>query len=96
VAIDGGRRLRASASPAGRLYHSPQPVLTSARRWERDGWWRRSAKNVMLRLSSSPEWRPSGWRIGIRMHQDRGPQGREALVVMAARPPPADADKVLD
>src|SRR5258705_1040195 len=33
---------------AGKLYHSAQPVLTSARRWQRDGWWRRSASNVML------------------------------------------------
>lgn len=42
--VDFVRRLRR----AGTLYHSPQPALTSARRWERDGWWRTSARNVML------------------------------------------------
>ena len=34
--IEFVRRLRR----AGKLYHSAHPVLTSARRWERDGWWR--------------------------------------------------------
>ncbi len=38
------RRLRR----AGRLYHSTRAVRTSARRWEREGWLRRSARNVSL------------------------------------------------
>jgi rSAM/selenodomain-associated transferase 2 len=29
----------------GPPYRSRQPALTSARRWERDGWWRRTARN---------------------------------------------------
>ena len=33
---------------AGPLFRSALPVLTSARRWERDGWIRRSAANVLL------------------------------------------------
>jgi rSAM/selenodomain-associated transferase 2 len=33
---------------AGRLFASAVPALTSARRWERDGWLRRSASNVLL------------------------------------------------
>jgi len=69
---------------AGRLYHSPQPVLTSARRWERDGWWRRSAKNVMLQAlffaGVAPE-RLAQW------YSHPAPRStREALVVMARVP----------
>jgi rSAM/selenodomain-associated transferase 2/rSAM/selenodomain-associated transferase 1 len=74
------RRLRR----AGRLYHSAQPVLTSARRWERDGWWRRSAKNVMLQAlffaGVAPE-RLANWYS----HPPRR-STREALVVMARVP----------
>lgn len=33
---------------AGRLYYSALPALTSARRWETDGWIRRSMENVAL------------------------------------------------
>jgi len=32
----------------GRLFRSPLRAVTSARRWERDGWIRRSAVNVLL------------------------------------------------
>ena len=74
------RRLR----QAGRLYHSPHPVLTSARRWERDGWWRRSAKNVVLQAlffaGMAPE-RLAHWYS----HAPRS-STREALVVMARVP----------
>jgi rSAM/selenodomain-associated transferase 2/rSAM/selenodomain-associated transferase 1 len=74
------RRLRR----AGRLYHSPQPVLTSARRWERDGWWRRSAKNVMLQTlffaGMAPE-RLANWYS----HPPSG-STRQAIVVMARVP----------
>jgi rSAM/selenodomain-associated transferase 2/rSAM/selenodomain-associated transferase 1 len=78
--VDFVRRLRR----AGRLYHSAQPVLTSARRWERDGWWRRSAKNVMLQslffAGVSPE-RLATWYS----HPPRR-STRDALVVMARVP----------
>jgi len=32
----------------GPPFRSALPAVTSARRWERDGWWRRSARNVWL------------------------------------------------
>ncbi|HWK10778.1 MAG TPA: TIGR04283 family arsenosugar biosynthesis glycosyltransferase [Vicinamibacterales bacterium] len=68
----------------GKLYHSPRPAVTSARRWEHDGWGRRSATNVALQLlffaGVSPE-RLAGWysRSGRRAT-------REALVIMARAP----------
>src|SRR6266571_95829 len=69
---------------AGKLYHSAQPVLTSAQRWERDGWWRRSAKNVMLQAlffaGVAPE-RLANWYS----HPPRR-STREALVIMARVP----------
>ena len=78
--IEFVRRLRR----AGKLYHSAQPVLTSARRWERDGWWRRSAKNVMLQAlffaGAAPD-RLANWYS----HPPRQ-STREALVVMARVP----------
>jgi rSAM/selenodomain-associated transferase 2 len=33
---------------AGPVVELPQPLVTSARRWRRDGWFRRSARNVTL------------------------------------------------
>ena len=33
---------------AGRVVELPLPLRTSARRWRRDGWFRRSTKNVLL------------------------------------------------
>lgn len=82
------RRLR----QAGKLYHSPRPVLTSARRWERDGWWRRSAKNVMLQAlffaGVAPE-RLANWYSHAPRSQTqrvRAAATREALVVMARVP----------
>lgn len=33
---------------AGVVHEVPLPLVTSARRWRRDGWWRRSARNVMI------------------------------------------------
>lgn len=33
---------------AGRAVELPLPLLTSARRWRRDGWFRRSTRNVLL------------------------------------------------
>jgi rSAM/selenodomain-associated transferase 2 len=42
--VDFVRRL----GRAGRLWHSTLPVRVSARRWERDGWWRRTTGNAVL------------------------------------------------
>ena len=78
--VDFVRRLR----EAGTLYHSAQPVLTSARRWERDGWWRRSARNVLLQTlffaGVSPE------RLVRWYSYPPQRSTREALVVMARVP----------
>ena len=94
--VDFVRRLRR----AGRLYHSQQPALTSARRWERDGWWRRSAKNVILQAlffaGVSPErlahWysHPPGSRTrrvrAAATHSQSQRVRAAALVVMARAP----------
>jgi len=42
--VDLVRRLRRR----GRLFRSAMPAITSARRWERDGWIRRTARHLML------------------------------------------------
>ena len=91
--VDFVRRLR----QAGKLYHSPHAVLTSARRWERDGWWRRSAKNVVLqalffagvaphRLANWYSRAPGSRTQRVRAAATRAATGREALVVMARVP----------
>ena len=64
----------------GRLMTSPAAVRTSARRWERDGWARRSAQNASLAtrflLGASPA------RLAQRYFGRKG-----AAVVMMARAP---------
>ncbi|MGE0042631.1 MAG: TIGR04283 family arsenosugar biosynthesis glycosyltransferase [Vicinamibacterales bacterium] len=44
----------------GRLRHLPAAVVTSARRWEADGWVRRSTRNLLTLalydMGASPEW----------------------------------------
>jgi len=42
--VDLVRRMRRE----GRLFRSALPVMTSARRWERDGWVRRTARHLVL------------------------------------------------
>jgi len=42
--VDLVRRMRR----AGALFRSPLPAVTSARRWERDGWSRRTLRHLML------------------------------------------------
>ncbi len=78
--VDLIRRVRHT----GRLYHSALAVVTSARRWERDGWWRRSAANLGLQLlffaGAPPAW------LAARYARPRGRSRREALVVMARAP----------
>jgi rSAM/selenodomain-associated transferase 2 len=51
--VDFVRRL----TRQGRVVHLSQQVTTSARRWERDGWWRRSSANLLTL---------SGYFLGIR------------------------------
>jgi rSAM/selenodomain-associated transferase 2 len=50
------RRLKAQ----GELRHLRLQVVTSARRWQRDGWWRRSALNLafltLYSVGVSPDW----------------------------------------
>jgi rSAM/selenodomain-associated transferase 2 len=45
--VDLVRRLRARPS-AGPLFRAPYPAITSARRWERDGWVGRTARHLAL------------------------------------------------
>jgi rSAM/selenodomain-associated transferase 2 len=60
------RRLRRR----GRLEHADIPALTSARRWERDGWIRRTAENVVLVLLFLAGWSPA-W-LARRYHRQTG------------------------
>ena len=78
--VDFVRRLRR----AGRLCHSAQPALTSARRWERDGWWRRSASNVVLQALFFAGVAPE--RLANWYAHPPGRPTRQALVVMARVP----------
>jgi rSAM/selenodomain-associated transferase 2 len=53
---------------AGRVTEVPLPLRTSARRWKRDGWLRRSARNVLLTTlyfaGASPAWLARRYRSG--------------------------------
>jgi rSAM/selenodomain-associated transferase 2 len=60
--VDFIRRLRRR----GRLEHADVPALTSARRWERDGWVRRTVENVVLILLFLAGWPPA--RLARRYH----------------------------
>ncbi len=79
--VDLIRRVRR----AGRLYHSSRPAVTSARRWERDGWWRRTGENLLLQAlffaGVSPRWLARRY-----VRRKPGSSEREALVVMARAP----------
>jgi rSAM/selenodomain-associated transferase 2 len=61
--VDFIRRLRRR----GRLEHADVPALTSARRWERDGWIRRTVENVALILLFLAGWSPA-W-LARRYHR---------------------------
>lgn len=62
--VDLVRRMRRT----GRLHHSALPAVTSARRWEADGWIRRSVENAILVLlfmaGVSPGWLAARYRRG--------------------------------
>jgi rSAM/selenodomain-associated transferase 2/rSAM/selenodomain-associated transferase 1 len=79
--VDLIRRLR----QAGRLYHSARAAITSARRWERDGWWRRSGQNVLLQALYFAGVRP-GWLAKRYEGRASRPLTRHALVMMARAP----------
>jgi rSAM/selenodomain-associated transferase 2 len=64
--VDFVRRLRRR----GRLEHADIPALTSARRWERDGWIRRTVENVALILLFLAGWSPA--RLARRYHRQSG------------------------
>jgi rSAM/selenodomain-associated transferase 2 len=75
--VDFVRRMRRK----GQLHHSTLPAVTSARRWEADGWIRRSLENVILVLlflvGVSPSWLAARYRRGAPA-PDRGPRVSEA------------------
>jgi rSAM/selenodomain-associated transferase 2/rSAM/selenodomain-associated transferase 1 len=85
--VDLIRRIRR----IGRLYHSALPAITAARRWERDGWWRRSAGNVLLQLlffaGVSPAW------LAPRYLRRAGSRPTHQAVVVMARAPSDDRGK---
>ncbi len=74
--VDFVRRL----ASAGRLFVAASPVVTSARRWERDGWLRRSLGNILLTvrflLGASP----------ARLAQRYLRRPSRAIVMMARAP----------
>jgi rSAM/selenodomain-associated transferase 2 len=74
--VDFVRRVRT----VGRVFHSSSTVLTSTRRWEGDGWMRRSVQNVGLAtrflLGASP----------ARLAQKYFGRNAAAVVVMARAP----------
>jgi rSAM/selenodomain-associated transferase 2 len=67
--VDFVRRLRRR----GRLAHVGVAALTSARRWEQDGWLRRSLENVVLTLLFLVGLPPE--RLARRYHRRRGVHG---------------------
>ena len=74
--VDLVRRVRR----VGRLVVSSSAVCTSARRWERDGWVRRSAQNLLLATRFMAGERPS--KLAQRYHR-RNPR---AVVIMTRAP----------
>ena len=64
--VDFIRRLRRR----GRLEHADVPALTSARRWERDGWVTRTVENAALILLFLAGWSPAA--LARRYHRRTG------------------------
>lgn len=99
--VDLIRRLRR----IGTLVWSAVPVVVSARRWERDGWLRRSSQNVLLvagyGLGVSPHWlarryyrqRPSQTAISERP-ADRGLRSASGHRVTVIVPALNEADAI--
>jgi len=78
--VDLIRRLRR----VGQLHHSSLPATTSARRWQRDGWWRRSIQNVACQLLFFAGVSPA--RVAPWYVRNADTTRREGLVVMARAP----------
>lgn len=74
--IDFIRRVKKT----GRLFTSPSVVMTSARRWERDGWFSRSARNMSLAIQFVMGASPS--RVAQRYYSRKA----DAVVMMARAP----------
>lgn len=93
--VDLVRRLRRM----GRLHHSSLPAVTSARRWEREGWCRRSAGNVtllLLFLAGVPPDRLVRWYRPAPAVPPSAPGNatrRRAAVAVMARAPSDDRGK---
>jgi rSAM/selenodomain-associated transferase 2/rSAM/selenodomain-associated transferase 1 len=79
--VDLIRRLRR----VGRLHHSPLPATTSARRWQHDGWWLRSVRNVVCQLLFFAGMSPARVAPWYVRHADAN-RRRDALIVMARAP----------
>lgn len=78
--VDLIRRLRARR-PAGSLFRASAAAITSARRWERDGWIRRTARHLALILLYFCGVPPDRLvRLDpARRHHPRPPEGRMYL-----------------
>jgi hypothetical protein len=58
----------------GTLRHLTVKLATSARRWERDGWWTRSALNLVFltlyELGAAPAWLAKRYHQGSHGNQE--------------------------
>lgn len=66
------RRMRSR----GRFWRSPLAVTVSARRWERDGWWRRTAANLRILALHLAGRSPDRLAALYPAWRDRGEDGR--------------------
>jgi rSAM/selenodomain-associated transferase 2/rSAM/selenodomain-associated transferase 1 len=71
----------------GRLEHLDVPAVTSARRWERDGWLRRTLENRLLVLMFLAGCPPA--RLARRYRGTRQPPAGRPVVAIVARAPSA-------
>jgi rSAM/selenodomain-associated transferase 2/rSAM/selenodomain-associated transferase 1 len=78
--VDLVRRLRHE----GRGWFSGAKAVTSARRWEREGWLSRSARNMSLLLQYLAGVSPA---VLARKYDARAPTGSRAAIVVMARAP---------
>ena len=90
--VDLVRRLRRR----GRMVHLRTPILVSPRRWDRDGWLRRTVSNLLLLVlycaGVSPERLARCYYGTPRRLAGAAPE-RPAAAAETDRPPPGDADR---
>lgn len=90
--VDLVRRLRRR----GRMVHLRTPILVSPRRWDRDGWLRRTASNLLLLVlycaGVSPD-RLARFYYGAPRRPAGAAPERPAAAAGTERPPPGDADR---